>query len=236
MEFLARVNPKYFAAIQIFASTKDIRYYLNGVRIEPHPEQGALIVATDGHRLAVMHDPDGMCKEPIIVGEITKSLVSACRAKGKLTKLNVPANLWICRGGAIVTADESKAEPSDLFADAVLHMSKIKLIEAKYPDWRRVIPKKRDLKADHFPILNGDYVADVSEAARLLLGDSKRYSTPHLSLESTGRDCSVIVRIVRQDLEDRFVAVIMPVRAEPVKTILPTWLMPTEEQTEASAQ
>lgn len=82
MDIIARVNPKYFAAINLFAAENDVRYYLCGVYIEPHPEKGAVIVATNGHIIGIIHDPEGFCAKPIIVGDITKPLISACRSKG----------------------------------------------------------------------------------------------------------------------------------------------------------
>src|SRR3546814_11168706 len=36
----------------------------------PHPEKGAVIVATNGHVMGMIHDPDGYCAKPIIVGDI----------------------------------------------------------------------------------------------------------------------------------------------------------------------
>lgn len=42
-----------------FAATNDVRYYLNGVCIKPSKSGGALVAATDGHCLLVLHDPNG---------------------------------------------------------------------------------------------------------------------------------------------------------------------------------
>lgn len=66
-KYIAKVNPKFFHAISLFASKSDVRYYLEGVFIESNPKGGVNIVATNGHVMAVMHDPEGFAHKQIIV-------------------------------------------------------------------------------------------------------------------------------------------------------------------------
>lgn len=49
-------NADLFRIAYSCVSTEETRYYLNGVHLEPHPCGGAFMVATDGHRLIVVHD------------------------------------------------------------------------------------------------------------------------------------------------------------------------------------
>src|SRR5690554_4169346 len=140
-DYIAKVNPRYFAAAQLFAAVSDIRFYLNGVRLEPHPEGGAIIVATDGHTMAVLYDPEGYVREPIIVGGITKGLISACKAKGNPVRFTRPERLLIGRKCAVVSGHKSQ-EP-DPFDPMALHAEKIELIDANYPDWRSALPVDR---------------------------------------------------------------------------------------------
>src|SRR5690606_12660465 len=128
MNYLARVNPKYFAAIELYAAKNDIRYYLNGVRIEPHPQQGAVIVATNGYRLAAIHDPDGWCEEPIIVGDIPRSLVAACKAKDNELTFTTPKQLWVSKTSAVVMGCDDTEPPQDPFNPMALHATRITLI------------------------------------------------------------------------------------------------------------
>lgn len=226
MQPIARVNPKYFAAINKFAAVGNVRYYLNGIFIEPHPEKGVVIVATDGHTLALLHDPDGWVKEPIIVGEISKGLISACSAKGVEHRLTVPKLLYISKNGAVVTGDSTVFDEVNPFAMLSLHMSKIELIDGKYPDYRRVISMERGDTAVS-PCINSAYLARLHEAAKILIPDHK-YGWG-IEMLSYGRNVSMIARFTQCELEQRFLGLIMPMHNEAPKNILPDWLMPKAE-------
>lgn len=225
MEFLACVNPRYFAGIELFAAKNGVRYYLQGVYIEPHHEKGAVIVASDGHRLAAIHDPDGMCKEPIIVGEITKGLISACKSKGSAKRMTVPGKLWIGNGGAILTHSlASEHAPDDSFDPAVLHASKIRLLDGKFPDWRQVVGKLSAAEGKPIPVLNAGYVASVSDALRIMDPTDK---APVVRLYGNGTECAAVARCGNLDIGERFVALIMPLRHDSFpKAVLPGWMAP----------
>ena len=231
MEILARVNPRYFAAINLFQANNDVRYYLNGVRVEPHPEKGAIIVATNGHIIGIMHDPDGFCARPIIVGDITKPLITACRSKG-LVKGMPPTGLYITDGGAIVDCGdlwEGKIEP---FSKNVLHLSRIDLIDATYPKWRNVLPT--DLGPTHATIYAQTQYLALFENVVKTLGINRSYDG--IRLECCGEGRSVVARFNGADIRERFVAVVMQLRDEnPPPTVLPDWLMPTAEAAKAEA-
>lgn len=231
MESIARVNPKYFAAINLFAADRDVRYYLNGVFIEPHPEKGVLIVATDGHRLGMIHDPSGFTDRPIIVGSISKALAAACSARGSKKAGTEPTTLYICAdvpygcGGAIVQTGDTCTGDVDPFSPFTTHMSKIEIIDAKYPDYRRIIPTKED-RTERFPCVNAGYIATFSQAANILTRN--KYDSA-LELFSTGSNTSVVARIKSADIVDRFVGLVMPMRSDAPSSILPAWMMPKEE-------
>ena len=46
------IRTDIFAAVSLFRGLEDVRYYLNGIYLETG-SQGARLVATDGHQLAV---------------------------------------------------------------------------------------------------------------------------------------------------------------------------------------
>lgn len=48
---------RYAAAMAPFISTEETRYYLNGICVQPRPT-GTVLLATDGHVLGMIHDPD----------------------------------------------------------------------------------------------------------------------------------------------------------------------------------
>ncbi|MGU5132845.1 hypothetical protein [Pseudomonas aeruginosa] len=71
MELLARAKAHYLAAVSLFMAHNDVRYYLNGISIEPASQGGVLLIATNGHHIGVMHDPDGWASSKIIISPST---------------------------------------------------------------------------------------------------------------------------------------------------------------------
>ena len=232
MKFLARVNPRYFAAITLFMAHSDVRYYLNGISIEPHPDGGVLLVATDGHRLGVLHDPDGWCESQFIVGSISKQLLAACKAKAKKADLqSAPAALWIGETGSMVCAlpfaergeTAVHEEPIDSFGPLVLFTCKTSVIDGRFPDWRRVANQKRTAVQELFPAINSSYIYDVSLAQNIITGTSK-YGYRGVNMEHTGRNGSVIIRVDDAELYDRFFVIVMAMRAEFPDTLFPKFM------------
>lgn len=226
MEFLARVNPKYLAAISLFAAKNDVRYYLNGVSIEPHPDGGAVIVATDGRRLAAIHDPEGMATKKLIIETPAPELMKALKMKS-YQKFLKPESCWIAERCAVVTWDGfektnggQKIVPEPFGTNAIV-TAKSQLIDAKYPDWRRLMPTERSEKIESLPAVNPKYLGDLNAAAEIL---GIKY--PCVRLEGRGETLSVIARMHAGDLLDRFIGIIMPMKADPIPTILPSWLTP----------
>ncbi len=58
-----RVNVKALAAAHMFKAKDDVRYYLKGILISPDPDKGLNIIGTDGHRMLIVHDPEGTITE-----------------------------------------------------------------------------------------------------------------------------------------------------------------------------
>lgn len=71
---LVDVDAVLFRAASEVRSFEEVRYYLNGVYVHPHPEKGVLLVGTDGHRMMVVHDESGSCQKPAIVKAAPKAL------------------------------------------------------------------------------------------------------------------------------------------------------------------
>jgi DNA polymerase-3 subunit beta len=235
MKFIARVNPKYFAAVNCFAAKQDVRYYLNGVHIEPHPTQGVVMVATNGHVLAVMHDPEGWIDpecESIIVATPSSRLLTACKKKGytKETCHQEVSALWISENAGLVTWGDVKSEPAP-FGLKTLASEKISIIDAKFPNWKRVLPEKKTaLTSGVFPQAQSQYFDTCYEAAKIVFPRG-RYITAPLDIQYESDEGKIIVRIGHEDLVERFVAIIMPVQVSSrPKQLLPAWLMPQQKQ------
>lgn len=223
MEFLARVNPRYFAGIELFAAVKDVRYYICGVFIEPHPRGGVSIVATDGVRMAAIHDPEGWCKDKIIVGEIPRALIAACKKRKDITHTG-PEHLWIGKDFAVVSTNPEKEPPKNPFSESALHAGKVSLIDGKFPNWRRVIPTDRKMEPAMIPAFNVELLATLQEAAKILSGTTSKNFDGCVRLYSAGENLALVARLIDSDLMDRFVAIMMPMRACEPTSVVPEFV------------
>lgn len=131
-------NAALFKAALTFAGNKDARYYLNGVRIEPSPDGvGVRIIATDGHRLAVLFDPDGHATAPAIV-----------------ERHKVPAIPKAMASDAVTFNGDFATYPGGVSFP-------VHYIDDTFPDWQVVIPMESTLSgcAGAF---NPEYLADCA--------------------------------------------------------------------------
>lgn len=140
------VSAPLFRAVSEFQSREETRYYLNGVYVQKHPERGALLIGTDGHRMLIAHDVDGVCKKPAIIS----SSADTFRPIGK-----DPAIKLSMTEDGIVTCGHYRSIKSCI-------------IDGTYPDWARVVRPLVDLakKREHGkPVFepasfNAQYLAD----------------------------------------------------------------------------
>jgi len=90
-----------------FAAKSDMRYYLMGVCIKPSKSGGVLVMATDGHCMLVLHDPNGKADKsyilPFAKGRNEKGLAErhathvVVSPKGDITVVDMKArSLFIC--------------------------------------------------------------------------------------------------------------------------------------------
>jgi hypothetical protein len=123
----AILNSDLLSAVSIAASTEETRYYLCGVHVEPHPKQGVIMTATDGHILATAHDLEGTIDKPRIILANFKSASFKTKAKEDQRRLHVNFKDEM---GAIRDDDSAKN------LDAVV----VENIYATFPDWRNITP------------------------------------------------------------------------------------------------
>lgn len=138
------VSAQKAALILPFVSTDNIRYYLGGLFIEPHPKGGVLMVATDGRRLAAIHDPDGEADGGWIC-PVPKVLAAACRRQNKKYPKDNAGMLHFIGDAGYVTA--ANFPPESVGTDMAARLGPLHLasawappIDGRYPDWRRVVP------------------------------------------------------------------------------------------------
>ena len=121
------------------------RFALGGVRVEV-TEDGLRFVATDGRRL-VKIGPDGDAIASAVVP--VKALQLACKSAGPLSVSIGKDAIELDGDGCIVSA---------------------RLIEGRYPDWRKVIPKKG---GPEFSGASQDWLRAVRQAAICCVEESR---------------------------------------------------------------
>ena len=134
-----KISKIMLESTHIFRAKADIRYYLNGVCFMP----GGKLAATDGHRLFMgSHE-----------NELTENVIISIE-KSPVKKYD----------HAICDTDTGLVEFFD-FHEHRVGVALCQLVDGRYPDVERVIPKER---ADCDRIgFNAGYLADVEKCAKL---------------------------------------------------------------------
>ena len=132
-DVVAKFDADLFHIAYAFTSREETRFYLCGVLIEPHPEQGVLLVASDGYQLIVIHDEDGFAKEKIIV-RMDKNPLSLCRKKktdkDPWTETYDKRAVEILPDGTAFVLLEGKR----------IGVQEDAIIDGTFPKWRAILP------------------------------------------------------------------------------------------------
>ena len=134
---LIHISRNKIKAAALFSARDDIRFYLNGILIESTPMQ-TRIVATDGHALFCAKDDakdDNAGTFTGIVPNDTVKQILAWKAPHKGA-----ADLPV-----VITTAETEHRAEWCGNTAVF-----KLIDAKFPEYAKVVPEKVSGKASHF--------------------------------------------------------------------------------------
>ena len=128
-EFELRAD--YLLAASHCVSAEETRYYLKGVHVEPHPSgTGVIMVATNGHILAALYDPDGYaCRKAILTMPWKTSELATKRYEESNRTLYIPS----LDAGVGTVKQRCDGDPV-----AVAMVAEIK--DATFPDWRRIVP------------------------------------------------------------------------------------------------
>lgn len=91
---IARVSAVAVKLVFPFAGQNDIRFYLNGINIRPLDDGSVMVVASDGHRLIVVRDPNGYAEREVIVRIDKDALKHAANAKHTLDVMSNGAAMF----------------------------------------------------------------------------------------------------------------------------------------------
>lgn len=159
---------KALAPVAMFKAETDIRYYLNGICVQPNKSgPGCFIIGCDGHRLAIWHDPAGTCSRQTIL-KASKELVSASRKKAaKDGSVCFEDGRLIIkdRDGqeAFIQAGKAEIEIKEPLKDGLYYSH-----SNQYPDVWRVIPKASNLVPGMLGAINGRYIEAIGKVSKLL--------------------------------------------------------------------
>jgi hypothetical protein len=212
------VSAKHFYAAWQFVSTEPTRYYLNGVYIEPHKDGGVLLIATDGHSMAVIRDASARFEgEKGWICTLPKQPFEAKMKRRDAGYLHFVGNTaYLTESILGPDAIDENYDPTNItvYHTAIAFAAPI---DGTFPDWRRVIPKEEAGTAESYDI-NGKYLARFNKAFSVLREDNG--SQPVKLFTPAGADNPVIIRC--SDASD-FFGVQMPMRGNDCPAY-PYWL------------
>lgn len=207
-----KFNKEYIKVLSAFAAKDDVRGYLNGFHIKPHPEKrGVILTATDGHRLVSIYDEYGITDDQYIL-PITKELLAASkkaktRDKRPLTEIQIIDDKAYILYAEEDVIDWFKEEDPDE-SDRVYHVEYISSIGGTYPNTKRIFEA-----IEYNPVstvcVNPKYIGD-------LVSICTSAKIPYLNIMFCGVDKSIVAV---GGYESEMVAIIMPAKgeSEPVK-------------------
>lgn len=153
------VDASLFRVAAMFQSTEETRYYLNGVHIEPHHEEGVFLVATDGHRLFVAHDATGKIEGGTAIVQLGKDQLRACRqGRGETAPRRI-------------VATDAKQPLTINANDAPVAVQAKWIIDGSFPDWKRIMKGLRP--EGRLDAVDGDLLRSFAEAAKAFTGVAK---------------------------------------------------------------
>jgi DNA polymerase III beta subunit, central domain len=197
------LKARLVAAIAQFKAHNDIRFYLNGVYVEPN-NKGVLIVATNGHAMGVWLDESGEIERPAIL-RIGAKLQAACH--GADTK-----RLVITDDRLVVVNKLGSSEP-ELYVQPQPNDWEM---AGKFPDWARVIRIVEGEPRLHSAI-NPEYIAMMDRAISIGIGDKYKSITIR---QATANDIIMFTSAASPN----FVGGIMPLRENDAP--IPAWIKP----------
>lgn len=200
------IDGKLFAVVSRFASTDtETRSYICGVRIEPYPGGGALLIATDGCRLMVARDISGACSKPATLRFSKAQVRSIKPAFGDWPRITVDKD-----GAAKIGADLSPVSV---------------LVKGAYPAWRECVPVRlwRNVPSN----FNAQYLIEFAKAAQSL-------GVAPSSLRIIGGDNEGDGALILFSQFEHAFGILMPMKVTMPKGALPRWMMPVMAKSKAT--
>ncbi len=157
---------KYINILSGFVGNESVsRYYITGICIRPHPKKGIVLVATNGHTMAVIHDENGTTDMPEAILPLNPDLLKICakgapkqpsgrrntartRARFERKKESTPGLLQWVNDILYVTNQNFDKGQENIFelkpeeiTENHLYIRMARPIHGPYPEWEKVVPK-----------------------------------------------------------------------------------------------
>ena len=228
----AKINPLYVAALQPFMAKHDIRYYLEGINIEPCKDGGINMAATDGHRALVIHDPKGYASRQFIM-PVSTALMQVCKKRHTKKVIDLgehTSSLLIQNGMLYAMRGSAEDEALDAPSPEQINVAyPIKEIDARYPDYKEVFKKAFQLEDQRASsVFDSAYIADFKTAASYLSGYNANWTTILIHTRQQAEASVVTFNTELNEDGATAIGLIMPVREEGTALLkkLPDFLKP----------
>lgn len=197
---MIKFKAKYLKLLHPFMAKNEIRYYLEGIYVEPHPDGGVTLVATDGKAMICIRDIKGHCDNARII----KITPDAVRKSGV-------TSITRCETFCMVDEDTQRltigAFYSDMGVENLIEEYYIQpnkcFIEGKFPDWRRVLPDFDGLTEKIDSAMNLNLIRNLIQMGLSKMGFNA------VKFWGSGMNSVVVVQF---ENHPEVVAMIMPIR------------------------
>ena len=211
-----KFDKAYLPILASFMAVNDVRYYLNGFHVKPHPEKGVILTATDGHRLVTIHDKKGFSDGEYIL-PISKPLNAAAKKRNVIPLNSVQ---FIDNKVYVLFHNDGDEWEADFFKDdkdvninLVSHVEYFSVIDGRFPNTNRIFSSLK-LKATKNIGINVDYVGKLKSVVTC-----KKF--PSLNLMLSGNN-GVVCAVSGYDKE--IVSIVMPARFDDENLTIPDFV------------
>jgi len=217
-----RLNAGLFYAAHMFVSDEYTRYYLQGVYVEPHPEQGVTLTATDGKMLVSVYDRDGFAARPAI---LTLDRPGLARIKPCRGRNGNGGDILVVRAAEHLPTWSLAAEIRDKDSD-IKSLMLMREIDGTFPDYRRAVPTYAPDRKSPGGIGCYPYQLHALADAGALMAIAVDTVRPEPAIGITLGDSAASPMMITFGPAHTAFAIVMPVNVD-CRTTTPHWFVPT---------
>lgn len=237
----ALLSADLFRAVAVAQSTETTRYYLCGVYVEPHPHlPGVILVATDGHRMVVAHDPAGSVDVAGVIA-LPPDLLKQCKRSGRGQRRLIEVNDGIPTILELKHDNEIESHKATLAAGVRVPVAtgvRNCIVDGTFPDWRRVVPNPAGKPCSPVGLsFNANYLGDFAKVCAALAD----YNTGRANPATIGAPISLYAEddggpaLIRFGAFASAFGVLMPLRHNVDRAELPPFMAPAKTSATAIA-